>query len=69
MKSALQPFHLDEGGFTNLTSLLVNLGALDPNNPKKEHRLSDRALARILHDIISRRKKSIVVVRSRLTLG
>ncbi|ETP31532.1 hypothetical protein F442_19609, partial [Phytophthora nicotianae P10297] len=56
MKSALQPFHLDEGGFTNLTSLLVNLGALDPNNPKKEHRLSDRALARILHDIISCRK-------------
>ncbi|ETK70926.1 hypothetical protein L915_21744, partial [Phytophthora nicotianae] len=56
MKSALQPFRLDEGGFTNVTSLLVNLGALDPNNPKKEHRLSDRALARVLHDIISRRK-------------
>ncbi|ETP34722.1 hypothetical protein F442_17001 [Phytophthora nicotianae P10297] len=57
MRSALQPFRLDEGGFTNLTSLLVNLGALDPNNPKKEHRLSDRALARVLHDIISRRKR------------
>ncbi|ETP28507.1 hypothetical protein F442_22196, partial [Phytophthora nicotianae P10297] len=56
MKSALQPFRLDEGGFTNVTSLLVNLGALDPNNPKKEHRLSDRALARVIHDIISRRK-------------
>ncbi|ETN11002.1 hypothetical protein PPTG_22628 [Phytophthora nicotianae INRA-310] len=56
MKSALQPFRLDEGGFTNVTSLLVNLGAVDPNNPKKEHRLSDRALARVLHDIISRRK-------------
>ncbi|ETN08894.1 hypothetical protein PPTG_11703 [Phytophthora nicotianae INRA-310] len=40
----------------NLRELLrLNLGALDPNNPKKEHRLSDRALSRVLHDIISRR--------------
>ncbi|KAE8877907.1 hypothetical protein PF005_g16702 [Phytophthora fragariae] len=54
MKHALEPFHLDRGGFTRMTDMLLWTGALDVD-ARPEKRLSDRALARILHDINSKR--------------
>ncbi|KAE9286181.1 hypothetical protein PR003_g26387 [Phytophthora rubi] len=54
MRNALKPFSLDKGGFTRMTDLLLWTGALDVD-AKPERRLSDRALARILHDIKSTR--------------
>ncbi|KAE9190764.1 hypothetical protein PF004_g21804 [Phytophthora fragariae] len=54
MKHALEPFHLDRGGFTRMTDMLLWTGAMDVD-ARPEKRLSDRALARILHDINSKR--------------
>ncbi|KAE9034267.1 hypothetical protein PR003_g10179 [Phytophthora rubi] len=54
MKNALKPFSLDKGRFTRMTDLLLLTGALNVD-AKPERRLSDRALARILHDINSKR--------------
>ncbi|KAE9152300.1 hypothetical protein PF006_g3460 [Phytophthora fragariae] len=54
MKHALEPFHLDRGGFTRMIDMLLWTGAMDVD-ARPEKRLSDRALARILHDINSKR--------------
>ncbi|KAF1773401.1 hypothetical protein GQ600_1486 [Phytophthora cactorum] len=55
IKNASKPFCLDDGGLDSITSMLEHKGALDSNNSKTEHQLSERALGRVLHDIISRR--------------
>ncbi|KAF1777071.1 hypothetical protein GQ600_14664 [Phytophthora cactorum] len=55
IKNALKPFRLDDGGFDSITSMLEHTGALDPNNSKTEHQLTERALDRVLYDIISQR--------------
>ncbi|KAE9188597.1 hypothetical protein PF002_g25276 [Phytophthora fragariae] len=54
MKHALEPFHLDRGGFTRMTDMLLWTGAMDVD-ARPEKRFSDHALARILHDINSKR--------------
>ncbi|KAG3027216.1 hypothetical protein PC128_g10363 [Phytophthora cactorum] len=55
IKNVLKPFRLDDGGFDSITSMLEHTGALDPNNSKTEHQLTERALDRVLYDIISQR--------------
>ncbi|KAG3094153.1 hypothetical protein PI125_g16625 [Phytophthora idaei] len=55
IKNALKPFRLDDGGFDSIGTMLEHTDALDPNNSKTEHQLSERALDRVLYDIISQR--------------
>ncbi|KAI9981834.1 hypothetical protein PInf_009613 [Phytophthora infestans] len=56
IRGALKPFGIDEGGFATMTELLFHTGALDPNSAKADSQLSDRALARVLHDVKSKAK-------------
>ncbi|KAI9987900.1 hypothetical protein PInf_024155 [Phytophthora infestans] len=56
IRGALKPFGIDEGGFATMTELLLHTGALDPNSAKADSQLSDRALARVLHDVKSKAK-------------
>ncbi|KAI9982011.1 hypothetical protein PInf_009799 [Phytophthora infestans] len=56
IRDALKPFGIDEGGFATMTELLFHTGALDPNSAKADSQLSDRALARVLHDVKSKAK-------------
>ncbi|KAI9998273.1 hypothetical protein PInf_002648 [Phytophthora infestans] len=56
IRGALKPFSIDEGGFATMTELLFHTGALDPNSAKADSQLSDRALARVLHDVKSKTK-------------
>ncbi|KAI9992835.1 hypothetical protein PInf_014748 [Phytophthora infestans] len=56
IRGALKPFGIDEGGFATMTELLFHTGALDPNSAKADSQLSDRALARVLHDVKAKAK-------------
>ncbi|KAG1712644.1 hypothetical protein DVH05_000386 [Phytophthora capsici] len=53
VKGALKPLHLDQGGFTSITELLVTANALDPDQ-KVDCRLSDEALALVRRDVRSK---------------
>eukprot|EP00644_Phytophthora_capsici_P005897 jgi/Phyca11/97877/e_gw1.2.326.1 len=53
VKRALKPLHLDQGGFTSITELLVTTNALDPDQ-KVDCRLSDEALALVRRDVQSK---------------
>ncbi|KAG6624029.1 Pol Polyprotein [Phytophthora cinnamomi] len=49
---ATKPFQIDSPRFQSLTEMLVQTGALVPTD-KRSHRLSDKALARVVIDITS----------------
>ncbi|KAF1774994.1 hypothetical protein GQ600_25375 [Phytophthora cactorum] len=52
---ALDPYQVDEDGYSSISELLEQSQALDPTRPRISHHLTDNALARIALDVASRR--------------